>query len=174
MCVCVVTRGREEVCARAGETRTPCYVLKRVCCAVCVCVYCVCLVCSRGRSRGRCVSSRSHLFVLRSFGLFFLTSTITARAFAFTARKGGEQAVDAVVRGDGEGVSTSTVYSVWRVQSSEDSIFHREICLRVAAGRIDEGTVADDGGHGGKRQDGQCEMVHVWWRRRRGALGGGE
>ena len=29
------------MCARAGETRTPCYVLKRVCCAVCVCVLCV-------------------------------------------------------------------------------------------------------------------------------------
>ena len=33
-----------------------------------------------------------------SFGLFFLTSTITAGAFAFATREGGEQAVDAVVR----------------------------------------------------------------------------
>ena len=99
------------MCARAGETRTPCYVLKRVCCAVCVCVLCVFGVFTgpfTGPVRINPVLRGIFLFYVRS-GYSFLTSTITARAFAFTARKGGEQAVDAVVIGDGEGVSTSTV-----------------------------------------------------------------
>ena len=87
-----------------------------VLCSVCVCI--VCVWCVHGAVHGACafnpVLRGIFLFYVRS-GYSFLTSTITARAFAFTARKGGEQAVDAVVRGDGEGVSTSTVYGVSRV-----------------------------------------------------------